>query len=128
MARIVRTEYRKMPSELHDALKNTKNMSSNRALDYLEKRKIKPLVSRGSLNKIISSSRSKNGIPIKISKDMTKGYRYADGVTITKGNKVNIRIHPMVQYQGKRYVKDIIGHELDHAKVEKKIISRRKKK
>jgi hypothetical protein len=130
MARRVRTQYRKIKKknpQLYEALDAGSDMTTNRQYNYLKKHKIKPLVSRDELSDMVSSAKKKNKVKMRITKDMTIGHRHADGVAIKDGKNLEVRIHPYVQYQGKRYAKDVINHELDHIKVFKKQINRREK-
>lgn len=129
MARKVRTEYRKIKKNnplLHKALSANANMTTNRQYNYLKRNDIKPLITKKQLAEIIKVAKRKSKLKIKISKDMTRGHRYADGVAIKDGNAIQVRIHPYVQYQGKRYAKDVVNHELDHVKVFKKQIKNKR--
>ncbi len=120
MARRVRTSYRKMrlkDPETYYALANTRGMTSTRAYNSIKKKRVKPLTSLRKLRSMARKASNRSGVPIKITKNMTEGHRLADGIAIRDEKGISrVRLHPVLQYHDKRYVKDVIGHELDHAK------------
>ena len=132
MARRVRTSWRKLKKtnpRLYNALVETKGMTTTRTLNSLKKRKVKPVLSLGKLRLMASRARKKSGVLVKVTKDMTEGHRYADGVSIRDSSgDVHVRLHPLLQYKDKRYVNDVIGHELDHARVDKRVVSNYEKR
>ncbi len=135
MARRVRTSWRKLKKtrpRLYNTLAGSKGMTATRTLNRLKKRKVKPILTLGKLRLMASRASKRRGVPIKVTRDMTEGHRYADGVSIRdrKGD-IHVRIHPVVQYYDKQYAGDVIGHELDHARVGKRVVrnyERRKRK
>lgn len=130
MARRVRTAFRKLRKrrpDLHAFLKETRGMTSTRALNRLRRKRVKPIISSSKLRSMAQKASKRSGVPIKISKDMTEGSRYADGVAIQRDSDVRVRLHPVLKYYDKRHISDVIGHELDHAKVMKRAIKRKSK-
>ena len=126
MARRVRTSWKKLKKtrpRLYNALAESKGMTATRTLNRLKKRKVKPILTLGKLRLMASRASKRRGVPIKVTRDMTEGHRYADGISIRDSSgDVRVRIHPVVQYYDKRYVGDVIGHELDHARVDKRVV------
>ncbi len=126
MARRVRTSWRKMKKRhprVYATLAESKGMTSNRMLNRFKKRKIKPIITLKKLRHMASIVSKRHGVPIKVTKDMTEGHRYADGVSIRdKSGDIHIRVHPVLKYYDKRYAKDVIEHESDHARVDKRVV------
>ena len=121
MARKVRNAWSKLPRDVHDVLAETKrHKTTTGAYNYLVKKKVKPVTSLKTVRAMVKRKSTK-GIPIRISKNLL-GSREAEGVAgqwIDKTGKrgVEVRIHPIVKYYHKDHIKDVIDHELDHAKV-----------
>ena len=126
MARRVRHAFREMPKDVRDALAETQGMTSTRSLNKLRKSGVKPIVSLKKLRGMARRASFLSGTPVKVTKDMTGGHRYADGIAIRRNDKVEVRVHPVLKYYDRRYVADLIGHELDHARVDKRSIRRQK--
>ena len=103
MARRVRTAFREMPKDVHDALAETRGMTSTRALNKLKRKRVKPIISLSKLRSMARRASKRANVPIRISKDMTEGCRYADGVAIKRDSDVRVRLHPVLQYHDRRY-------------------------
>ena len=119
MARRVKESWRKLKNkrpDLLESLTNTSNITSNRLYNRFKKKGIKPNINRKELQRLINKASNKNKIPIKVSRDMA-GRPFSDGVSINYKKGAKVRIHPIAQYYDKGYVKDLIGHEVDHAKI-----------
>ncbi len=126
MARRVRTSWKKLREtrpRLYNTLAESKGMTATRMLNRLKKRKVKPILTLGKLRLMASRASKRHGTLIKVTRDMTEGHRLADGVAIMDSSgDIHVRLHPVLQYKDKRYVGDVIGHELDHARVDKRIV------
>jgi len=128
MAKRVRTTWRKIKEtkpKLYVALVESGGMTASQALRHLRRKGIKPILTTNELRRMATSASRRSNFPIRVTKDMTTGHRYADGVTFQRGTQVRIRIHPILKYKGKRYAKDVIEHEVDHAKEFRRSIKRR---
>jgi len=122
MARRVRTSFKKLHQKrprLYQALSDTKGMTSSGAYRRLTRKRIKPLTPLVKIRKMAKLASKRAGVPIVITQDM-HGCKHADGVAVKEKGKVSARLHPVLKYQDKRYIEDVIGHELDHAKVLKR--------
>lgn len=126
MARRVRHAYRKMPKDVRDTLAETKGMTSTRSLNKLKRSGVKPIVSLKELRGMARRASFRSGTPIKVTRDMAEGHRFADGIVERKEDTAEVRLHPVLQYYDRRYVADVIGHELDHARVVRRSIRRQK--
>ncbi|KKM50615.1 hypothetical protein LCGC14_1556020 [marine sediment metagenome] len=126
MARRVRTKWRwlkKNHPQVYADLVASRRMTSSQTLNRLKKHKIKPVITLNKLRKMAHRKEKASGIPIKVTKDMTTGHRYADGLTIRESTgNVQIRLHPVLRFHDRRYIKDVMGHEVDHAKVDKRVV------
>jgi hypothetical protein len=124
MAGYVRKSYSKMPKENRQFLADTKRVTSQRTVRMAKSRKIEPLTPIKEIRSMANKSSRKNNISIKLG-EMPTGSKYADAVHVydKSTKKQDIILHPVLQYYDKRYVKDVIHHELDHAKVRDTIIS-----
>lgn len=124
MAGYVRKAFSKMPEENRRFLTDTKKTTSQRTLWMGKKRNIKPLTSMPDIRTLAKREGKKKNIIIKIGQ-MPSGSKYADAVHVydKETKKQNIILHPVLQYYDKRYVRDVIHHELDHASVRNRIIS-----
>ena len=93
-------------------------MTTTKRLNRIKKKKVKPTMSITELRSMAQKASKRHDVPIKVTKYMGRGHRYADGVATRKiGDKTRIKLHPILQYRDKRYVRDVIGHEIDHANV-----------
>jgi len=102
-------------------------MTTNRALNRLKKSKVKPVISLNKLRQMVNRKEKASGIPMKVTRDMTEGHSYAAGVAIREtSGAVHVRLHPSLRYHDRRYISDTIGHELDHAKLMKKVVKRKR--
>lgn len=132
MARRVRTSWRKMKKTrpwLYHIKAESRGMTATRTLNRLKKKKVKPMLSLGQLRLMASRASKRSNVPVKVTRDMTEGHRLADGIAIMDSSgKIHVRIHPVLQYNDKRYARDVIEHELDHAKVDKRIVRNFKKR
>ncbi len=129
MARRVRTAFRKLKKRRPDvyvAVQGTGHLTSTQVLNKLKKGRIKPIIPQSELHGMARRASFRSGTPIKITKDMGEGHRFASGLATRKDDKVSVKLHPVLQYNDRRYVADVIGHELDHAKVVKRSIRRQK--
>ena len=120
MARRVREAWRKLPRDVYNALADADAKTTTGVYNQLVRKKIKPVTPLKTV-RAMAKRKSTKEVPVKINKNLL-GKRNAAGVAgqwiDKKGNRgVEIRIHPIVKYYHKDYVKDVIDHELDHAKV-----------
>jgi len=128
MARAVRTSWRrlrKVRPDVHKELSKSgrQHLTSSVTYHRMKKKRISPVTKLATIRSMARRASKRSGIPIRISKDM-KGHRHADGVAIKERRNIEVRLHPVLKYYDKRYIKDVIGHELDHAKVYKRSIRR----
>lgn len=129
MARRVRTAFRELKKrrpDIYDVVKGTGHLTSTQVLNKVKGRNLKPIIPARELRGMARRASSRSGTPIKVTRDMPRGRKYADGVAIRENDKVKVRLHPILKYHDRRYVADTIGHELDHAKVMKRSIRRQK--
>lgn len=116
MARRVRNSFRQLPTDVHDALAKTKKNKSTTAYRRLKKMQLSKVTSLSSIRSIANKVSKKDKVKIVISQNMY-GKDYADGCYNPKDK--TIRIHPILSYYPKTYVKDVIDHEVDHAYVDR---------
>lgn len=129
MARRVRPAFlqlKKRRPDVYAATVGAGHLTSTQELNMLQKRGIKPVISQKELRGMARRASFRSGTPIRITKDMGKGHRLTDGLATRENYKVSVKLHPILQYRDRRYVADVIGHELDHAKVDKRVIRRYK--
>ena len=129
MARTVRTSWRRLKRtrpDVHEELAKSgrQNLTSSVTYRRMKKKRIRPVTKLATIREMARRASTRSGVPIKISKDM-KRHKRADGVTIRDGRNVEVHLHPVLKYYDKRYIRDVIGHELDHAKVMKRPLERR---
>ena len=120
MARKVRNAWRKLPRDVYNALADCNAKTTTGVYNHLNKTGVKPVTPLKTVRAMVKR-RSTKEVPIKVSKNLF-GRRDAEGVAgqwIDKTGKrgVDIRIHPIVKYYHRDHIKDVIDHELDHAKV-----------
>lgn len=120
MARRVRDEFSKMPRDVHDALVGTKGLTSTQTLRKLQRKHLKPITPLSEIRQMARGASKKSKVPVKITTKL-RGHPHADGVCVVEGHgrtieKVEARIHPVLQYSTRNHVKDVINHELDHAR------------
>jgi len=114
---------------VYSTLAESKGLTATRTLNRLKKRKIKPILSLARLRRMASKASKRHNVPIKVTRDMTEGHRYADGVAIRdRSGDVHVRIHPVTQFYDRQYARDVIGHELDHARVDKRVVKNYEKR
>jgi hypothetical protein len=80
------------------------------------------------IRKMAKSAGKRHNVSITVSKDL-KGVKDANAICYTDDyGKTRIRLHPLLKYSYKKNVASIIDHELDHAKVHKRIIRNQHKR
>jgi len=118
MARYVKVAFTKLPKETTAALRKTSHFTSTVAYNKLNKDRVPIVTPLKSIRKLAKSKGKQNRVSIVVSKDM-KMHKKADGVCLLRGQgKVNI--HPITKYYDKRYINDLMEHEVDHIKVYRK--------
>lgn len=130
MARKVRTNFRKLPQDTHDALADTANLKNNAALKKLKERRVTIVTPISKIHKLAKAESKINDVPIVVStKEFTNAahahndpdFMQADGLaTEFENGNCKITLHPIVQYYHEDTIRDIINHELDHVKVYRK--------
>ena len=135
MARRVRSAFRKLPDDVHHALVNTRNMTSTGAYNKMTRQGLKPVTPIKTIRRMAKSASKRSGIPIKVTTDtFTRKHNNTEGTcarlydTKTKKRRVEIHLHPILEYSHKTHVADVINHELDHAKVERRVIKHKNRK
>jgi hypothetical protein len=116
-----------MPPELKRLLSNRKDLTSNCIVNKLNKGHIKPITPLNELRKIAKRNSKRHGVLMTVSRDMLeRRYNKADGITglRVRDKKVVIHLHPILKYYPKSYTKNVIEHELDHAKIIKRSINK----
>lgn len=129
MARKVREYFSKLPKDTHDALADTEGMSTNKAYEYLENKKVTIVTPYNQVRKIIDKKSNAHKVPIIMSTSFPEKYKHknADGVAVEELNgNCKIYIHPIIKYRYNKYIDDLIEHENDHVRVFKKRQGRQK--
>jgi hypothetical protein len=118
MARKVGKYFRDMSSETKEALLKTNKMTTNVAYNRLKKKRIKPIMSVTELRRLAKGYGKKYKEDIIVSNDMM-GRKYASGTCGVRedNKKVIIHLHPILKYYPEKHIKNVILHEIDHAKV-----------
>ncbi len=120
MARRIIDDLRGLPSDVRYALGKARKMTETQTLSSLKNKGLKPVTPLSTIRKMAKSASKKSGFPISVTKNFgSKEDARTEGVAIfkTKAKKINILIHPLLQYRTKKHIRSIIGHELDHARV-----------
>lgn len=124
MARGVRKNWKSVPEETQDALREAKDMTTTGAYNRLKRRKVKPTTDLKTIRQMAKQAEKRSKIPIRITTRLGKRNTKADGTCVTDVTKnklrTQVRLHPYLQYYNKRYIRDVIGHELDHAEADKR--------
>ncbi len=95
--------------------------TSNTLLAKLRQQGAKPVTPLGDLRKIIKQESVRRNVPIVISSKHFRGkFRNDDGLATRPKGKSKILIHPIVQYNSRKFIKELIGHEHDHIKAYEK--------
>lgn len=118
---MVRKEWeKKVPLEIVDVFNECGGKTSSKTLSELRKSGVGKLTPLTHIRSIAKGYSRKYKIPITVSEEAFKDNPWADGLhRYTKG-KSKIYLHPILQYYPEKYVRGVIEHELDHAKVEEK--------
>jgi hypothetical protein len=123
MARNVRTFFRELPRDTHDALaeagrRNWKSTTSWRKLKGEDVTVVTPIA---TIRRIARGYTKWTGIPIVVSARPFKDadYAHCDGLAmpVSQNGRCIVYLHPVLQYYDIGYVKDLIGHEMDHCQV-----------
>ena len=106
MARYVHRAYKKQPKEVSDVLK--KHISDG-ALEILERRRVLPTLSSSEVKELVSSEARRIKIPIVVSRKHFKGKRAsAEGLATRHKGKSKIRLHPVIKYYPRSYIREVI--------------------
>jgi hypothetical protein len=126
MARNVKPRFRKLKSKYpatYEGLADTEGMPINKAYDKLKEDGIPKITNKKVLKQIADKFGDKHNVDVKITDDMA-GLKDADAVAtrdiIMEVNN-EIRLHPILQYREEEYIRDVLEHELDHVKVNRRV-------
>lgn len=115
--------FRKLPKDVHDVLAEAgeRKLSTTATYKYLKKKKVKVVTPISEIRKLAKKA-SKKDCPVVINnKQIDRYYPKADGLAREfYNNKYKVELHPILKYNPKSYIKDVIHHELDHVKVFRK--------
>jgi hypothetical protein len=99
-----------------------RNVTTNTMYSRMKRSHYDTITPIKTIRKMAKSAGKKHNVSITVSKDL-KGVKDANAICYTDDyGKTRIRLHPLLKYSYKKNVASIIDHELDHAKVHKRII------
>jgi hypothetical protein len=127
MARKCRHAFRQVPKPTLAALSKTARLSNDKAYLKMGEMKVPIVTPHKRVSQLAKRAVRRNNVSVHISSFPRKHSR-ADGLATRSwewdadGVRYNekVYLHPILKYYPEKYVKDVIDHELDHVKVDRK--------
>lgn len=115
-----------IPDDVKSALQKVRRLTHTGKYHAMREQGIKPITPISEIREIARRKKKKiSNVPITIS-DKIRDKRIEAATQRYKNPKtgkaqVRIWLHPILSYTRKKYVENVIDHEIDHAKVQKRI-------
>jgi hypothetical protein len=90
-------------------------LSSDRAMAQLREQSVLPMISLGEIKEIATFYSKQFGIPIVVSSEMGNN-RYVDAMACMEAGRVQIHLHPILQYRDKGYIEAAILREVEECR------------
>lgn len=117
----MRKEWEKdLPIGVADALNENKESTTSECLRFLKREEIDVVTPLTDIRDIAKRFSKRYKIPVRVSEDAFKDYPHADAMHRYRRGKSVIYLHPILKYYPEKYIKGVVEHEIDHAKVERK--------
>lgn len=136
MTRRVSTDWREIPKDVKDIWAKTGRLGSTARLSVLKRNRATVVTPLSDVRKIANTYAKRNKVKVIISKNKNiwgrrpaigskKSIMHSDACAIPYDR---VYLHPIIQYSSKKYIRNVLDHEMDHVKVnrrEKESLERR---